>query len=71
VPLVELGGGRAVKADKADVWMGVKKGAKVVRDRIIRDVRIETPGTGRGRQDIPERDAQLDEHPDAPGIVGR
>jgi hypothetical protein len=45
VALIELGGGRAIEADKADVGVRVEKGAEVVRDRIIRYVRIETSRT--------------------------
>jgi len=71
VPLVELRGGPAIEANELDLGMGVEKGAKVVRDRIIRNVRIETPGTARGREDVPKCNALFDERPHAPCIVGR
>jgi hypothetical protein len=45
VALIQLRRSTAIEADEPDLGMGVEEGAKIVRDRVIRDVRIETPGT--------------------------
>jgi hypothetical protein len=61
VPLVELRGGSTVEAKEPNLGMGVKERAKIVRDRVIRDVRIKTSGSRGGGEDVPKRDALLDE----------
>ena len=63
VSLVELCRGGAIEANEADVRMGVKVRAKIVRDGIRADSGIETSGAGGGRQDIPERDVLLGQYP--------
>lgn len=47
--LIEPRRRRAIEADESDAGVRVEKGLKVVRDRIIGDVRIETSRTSRGR----------------------
>jgi len=63
VSLVEFCRGGAIEANEADVRMGVKERAKIVRDRIRADGGIETSGAGGGREDIPMRDVLLGQYP--------
>lgn len=71
VPRIEFRRGRAVEADESNVRVNVEEGAKIVRNRIIRDGGIETAGARGGSQHVPERDAMLDQYCGATGIVRR
>ena len=71
VPLVKLRGGPTIEPDEPNAGMGVKESAKIVGNRVIRDVGIETTGTRGRREHVPKRDALLYQHPNTPRVVGR
>lgn len=67
---VERRGGPAIEANEANVGMYMEEGAKVVRDGIVRYIRIKTSRTSRGRKHIPQRDVMVDQSSDATRIIG-
>jgi hypothetical protein len=70
VLLVKLSRCPAIERDESDFDMNVKERAEIIRDRIVRNGGIETAGARRGGEDIPKRDAMLDQYCRATGIVG-
>ncbi len=61
VPRVDFRRGRTVEANELDVPVNVEECAKIVGNCIICDGGIEAAGAGGGRQDVPERDAMLNQ----------
>ncbi len=61
VPRVDFRRGRAVEANEPYVPVNVEERAKIVGNCIICDGGIEAAGAGGGRQDVPERDAILNQ----------